>query len=44
MKRTRFTEVQIIGVPKEAEAGDKTAELAGKHSISEVILYNWKAK
>ena len=44
MKRSRFTEGQIIGVLKEAEAGAKSAELARKHGISEASLYNWKAK
>jgi putative transposase len=44
MKRTRFTEEQIIGVLKEAEAGSKTAEVARRHGVSEATIYNWKAK
>lgn len=40
----RFTEEQIIGVLKEAEAGAKPAELYRKHGISETMYYNWKAK
>ena len=44
MKRTKFTEEQIIGVLKEAEAGVKTADLARPHRVSEVTIYNWKAK
>ncbi|MDG5750235.1 IS3-like element ISEli1 family transposase [Qipengyuania sp. XHP0211] len=44
MKRTRFSEEQIIGVLKEAEAGAKTADLARRHGVSEATIYNWKSK
>ena len=44
MKRLRFSEEQIIGVLKEAEAGAKTGELARLHGVSEATIYNWKAK
>lgn len=44
MKRKRFSEEQIIGVLKEAEAGAKTADLARRHGVSEATIYNWKSK
>ena len=44
MKRSRFTEDQIIGVLKEHEAGAKTADLCRKHGISEATFFKWKAK
>ena len=44
MKRSRFTEEQIIGVLKEHELGAKTADLCRRHGISEATFYNWKSK
>jgi len=44
MKARRFTEEQVIGVLKEAEAGAKTKELCRRHGISEATYYNWRAK
>ncbi len=44
MKRSRFSEEQIIGILKEHEAGIAVADLARKHGISAATLYSWKAK
>lgn len=44
MKRTKFTEEQIIGVLKVAEAGAKAADLDRRHGVSEATIYNWKSK
>ncbi len=44
MKAKRFSQEQIIGVFREAEAGAKTKELCRGHGISEATFYNWKAK
>jgi putative transposase len=44
MKRSRFTEEQIIAILREQEAGAATAELCRRHGISQATFYNWKAK
>lgn len=44
MERKRFSEEQVIGVLKEAEAGAKTGDLARRHGVSEATICNWKAK
>jgi putative transposase len=44
MKRSKFTEEQIIGILREQDAGAKTAELCRRHGISSATFYAWKAK
>ena len=44
MKRSRFTESQIISILKEADAGLKVSDICRKHGISDATYYNWKAK
>ena len=44
MKRSKFTEEQIIEILREQEAGAKTAELCRRHGISSATFYAWKAK
>lgn len=44
MKKTRFTEAQIIGILNEQEQGMKVSDLCRKHGISDATFYNWKSK
>jgi putative transposase len=44
MKKTKFTEAQIIGILNEQEQGIKVADLCRKHGISDATFYNWKSK
>ena len=44
MKRSRFTEEQIIAVLREQEVGVPTAEVCRKYGVSSATFYKWKAK
>jgi putative transposase len=44
MKRSRFTEEQVIAILREQETGAKTADVCRRHGISGATFYKWKAK
>lgn len=44
MKRKRYTEEQIIGILREAEAGVAVADLCRKHGMSDASFYKWRSK
>jgi putative transposase len=44
VKKSRFSETQIVGILKEHEAGIATKDLCRRHGVSPATFYNWKAK
>jgi putative transposase len=44
MKKTRFTETQIIAILKEVESGMLVKDVCRTHGISDATYYNWKSK
>ncbi len=44
MKKSRFTENQIVSILKAADAGAKVKEICRRHGISDATFYNWKSK
>ena len=44
MKKTRFSENQIVAILRQQEKGSKVSDICREHGISDATFYNWKAK
>ena len=44
MRKSRYTESQIVGILRELKSGVKAAQLSRKHGVSEATIYNWRTK